>query len=124
MPIDRPREILERHINVGSAKPVSYLPIETIETFLGMSVDTYSAMIKGKGNRCAVFRAEQCCIRSGAVYAYNPEALDKILLEHSHILSEHDWPAVVDAFIAKIAAEWVDSGSPLMSVIRQSFGEK
>ena len=38
-------EILSVHIRVGPSKPVSYLPISTIERVLGMHVDDYTNLI-------------------------------------------------------------------------------
>jgi hypothetical protein len=38
--------ILNAHRRLGPRKPVSYLPIRTIESVLGLSVDEYRAMIE------------------------------------------------------------------------------
>ncbi|CUX54519.1 hypothetical protein AGR7C_Lc20137 [Agrobacterium deltaense Zutra 3/1] len=63
--------ILSRHVQLGSEKPVSYLPLNTIENVLGLTVDTYREMLRAGGNESMLFEDQQCAINSGAVYGYN-----------------------------------------------------
>jgi hypothetical protein len=70
-----------------------------------------------------VFGAEDCCISSGAVYAFNCHYLSKILKDNQTILSEHGWPITPVDFIRRIAAEWVDEENPIMPVVRKAFGD-
>jgi hypothetical protein len=117
------KRLLESHLTVGPDKPVSYLPIRTIEEVIGMSVDRYVSLIEQTGNQYAVFGVTDSCINSGAVYAYNRQGLAKILNENRDVLTQHGWPAAVDDFIRRIASEWLDPGNPITAVIRKSFGE-
>ena len=80
------REMLERHLNVGPKKAVSYLPIRTIEKVIGISINEYVALIEDAGNRSAVFLAADCCINSGAIYAYSPTDKFNIAREPSSSL--------------------------------------
>jgi hypothetical protein len=116
------KQILEEHLKVGPEKPVSYLPVRTIENVIGMSVDAYVALIDDTGNQSAVLPPGRCCINSGAVYAYSPDDLDHILQQNNGLLSEHGWPVERIAFIKKLATEWVD-GPVLDLPVHDDAGE-
>jgi hypothetical protein len=117
------KRILDSHLKVGKEKPVSYLPIKTVEDVIGITIQKYKSMIERLGSRGSVFSAEECCIKSGAVYAYSDVYLDQILKANKDVLSENGWPIVPDDFIRKIASEWLDDESPIMPVVKKAFGE-
>jgi hypothetical protein len=118
------KRTLREHLALGREKAVSYLPIETIEMAIGVSLQTYVALIENAGNRCALLAPENCCIRSGAVYAYRVDALEELLNEHSAILSRHGWPLNSDSFVTRLAADWLDESDPVLPVVRRVFGER
>jgi hypothetical protein len=117
------KRLVDNHLRIGPEKPVSYLPIKTVEKVIGITIQDYMSLIERSGNEGIVFGAEDCCISSGAVYAFNCQYLSKILNDNQTILSEHDWPATPVDFIRRIAAEWIDEESPIMPVIRKAFGD-
>ena len=117
------KRILDTHLNVGTGKPVSYLPIKTVEGVIGITVPVYKSMIENMGNRCSLFSPEDSCINSGAIYAYNDICLDKILHDNVDLLSSNGWPATSEDFIRKIALEWFDDENPVMPIIKKAFGE-
>ena len=96
--------------------------MRTIEDVIGMSVQAYVALMEHAGNSFAVFGAERCCIKSGAVYAYSPTDFGRILRENCCLLTDHGWPIVPADFIKRIASEWLDSEDPVTPVIKQGFG--
>jgi 8-oxo-dGTP pyrophosphatase MutT (NUDIX family) len=116
-------QIVEAHTKVGQTKPVSYLPINTIESVLKLTIDRYESLIRETGAECAIFSESETCIRSGAVFAFDPTALMSVLQANRELLAEHGWPQTPAVFISKIAAQWVDEGHPLISVIRRAFGD-
>jgi hypothetical protein len=116
-------QTLQKHLRVGPDKPVSYLPIRTLETSLGLPVPVYVALIEKSGNTAIVFHPNECCINSGAVYAYSKSDLEHILEIHRVILAEAEWPNEAAVFIQRIAANWLPDDHILMPVIRQAFGE-
>ncbi|MCX7361924.1 MAG: NUDIX hydrolase [Alphaproteobacteria bacterium] len=116
-------EILSAHIRVGPLKPVSYLPISTIERVLEMHVDDYTNLIAQGGASWKVFSESETCIKSGAVFAYSKVDLAVVLDSHIDLLIEHNWPCGCAAFIRMIAAEWLDDQSPLRRVIAAAFGD-
>jgi hypothetical protein len=117
------KRLLDNQLKIGPKKPVSYLPIKTVEKVIGITVQDYMSLIERSGNEGIVFDAEDCCINSGAVYAFSCHYLSKILKDNQTILSKHGWPATPVDFIRRIAAEWVDEESPIMPVIRKAFGD-
>jgi hypothetical protein len=123
LPRDEARRILEIHLNLGPKKPVSYLPLRTIEEIIGLTVPEYVSLIAKSGNKAIVFSPGRCCINSGAVYAYNYLYLSDVLHDDVDTLSKNGWPSDPDTFIVRIAREWVDTGHPVMPIIKKSFGD-
>ncbi len=115
--------VLFRHVRVGPSKPVSYLPISTVQSVLNMTVDDYAHLIKQAGGKVAIFSDAETCIKSGAVYAYSEADLASVLTSHHQLLVEHDWPNTPAAFIKRVASEWLDGRNPLCRVIDTAFGE-
>jgi hypothetical protein len=113
--------ILNAHLRLGPHKPVSYLPIRTIESVLGLSVGEYRAMIEQAGFRCLVIPANESCIASGSVHAYSEFALADLLSAHAIALSEHGWPTSSGAFVRRIATEWLEDGHPVLPIVRIAF---
>jgi hypothetical protein len=119
---DYRRQLLAKHINVGSRKAVSYLPMKTIEGMLGLSIGEYRSLIEQAGNKCAIFSSSESCIDSGAVFAYSVRDLDAILRNHTALLISHAWPVSCEDFIKRIAEEWLEMDDPIMLVIDEAFG--
>jgi hypothetical protein len=117
------RQLLDSHLKVGPDKPVSYLPIRTVERVIGITIPTYVSMIENDGNNYSVLYPERCCINSGAIYVYSYEDLELLLKANEPLLSVHGWPTTPVEFINRIAAEWLDEESPIMPVIRKAFGD-
>jgi len=115
--------ILDSHLNIGSKKAVSYLPLNTVKNVLGISIQKYLSMIKDQGNESLVLLSHECCINSGAIYAYDTSVLQKILKENEKILSANNWPVTPEKFIRRMASEWLEEGDPVLSVIRKVFGD-
>jgi hypothetical protein len=116
------KQILQDHLDLGTTKPVSYLPIATLEKVLGLTASEYAALVEQSGNRVAIFEGVDCCIRSGAIYAYSDDDLAALLVANRTTLQEHRWPTTSTGFIKRLAAQWVDDG-PILPIIRKAFGE-
>jgi len=115
--------ILATHVRVGPFKPVSYLPIDTINKVLNMQADEYARRVEKAGGECVVFSEAETCIKSGAIYAYSEAALASVLENHRGLLVESGWPCTPREFVGKIAAEWLDLHSPLRVVVVAAFGD-
>lgn len=117
------KRILEHHLALGPQKAVSYLPINTIENVLHLTVPIYRSLIADGGHQSLLFADGECCIGSGAIYAYSPDDLGAVLFESRPILASNDWPTSQIEFLKRVAALWVEPGSPILPVIRRAFGE-
>jgi|SRR5215470_337418 len=116
-------QTLRDHIGVGSHKPVSYLPVRTIEDVIGITVAAYGSMVEANGGKCIVVEPDICCIKSGAVYAYSEHELAAILNRNAALLSANGWPSDPDAFIRRLASKWLPDDAPVMKVVKAAFGE-
>lgn len=117
------RDTLAWHLRLGGDKPVSYLPRQTIERVLAMPASAYRSMIEAEGLKCVEVPADVCCIISGAVYAYDEEALRGVLDEHREPLSAHGWPLDPEGFIRRMARVWLDHNDPAMPAVLAAFGD-
>lgn len=117
------KQTLDEHLNLGLHKAVSYLPVKTLETVLGVTVNEYCEMIERAGSKAATFSSSESCVKSGAVFAYDRIGLQTILKDHEDLLAALNWPTSSDDFIRKIATTWYDEDDPVMPVIRAVFGE-
>lgn len=120
---DSLKDILHRHTKLGANKIVSYLPLSTIENVMGISVDTYTSMIEGNGGSYLILGENECCISSGAVYAFLPEELRRILKEHEDILAIAGIECEPTGFIRSIANTWFENGSGITPLLKELFGE-
>jgi hypothetical protein len=115
--------ILKSHLELNARRPVSYLPIKTIEQILKLSVSEYVSLIERSESEAIVFAPENCCIQSGAVYAIRRAELERVLERNRPLLSQHQWPSTPADFVQKIASVWLDKEHPIMPAIRQAFGD-
>src|SRR5450755_2982040 len=102
------KRLLSCNLQLGREKAISYLPIRTIERWIGMSADKYVAKVESVGFEAVALSMQECCISSGAVYAYSRTHLDILLRDNQAILLAHQWPLTSTEFVRRIAAEWLD----------------
>ena len=117
------QETLSTHLHVGRKKPMSYLPIYTIERVIGITISEYRSMAEKLGKQCVVFSADESCIKSGAVYVYCRTALHDILESNRDLLISRGWPTAPGEFIKRIASEWLCPEDPILPVVKRAFGE-
>ena len=80
-----PRESERRELwleleNVGAKKPVGYLPVETIENYIGKNMDEVIQHLQKKGLKTKVFRlvsSSTNCLSGRESEAKDPVAFDK-----------------------------------------------
>jgi len=85
-------------------------------------VPEYLAMIESSGHRGVVLGPDHCRIASGAVYAFSERDLDTLLQSNRDVLLHCGWPVTPEAFVRRVAAEWIEEGE-LLDVIRRAFGD-
>jgi hypothetical protein len=116
------KNILKEHLGIGPNKSVSYLPISTIEKVLGLTTTEYEALVTNAGRVALTLSPEECCVKSGAVYAFSTSDLEAILLENVDILLRHSWPVSPSDFIRRMGATWLGSEDPILPIVQKVFG--
>jgi hypothetical protein len=117
------RRLVERLLEVGPSKPVGYLPLHTIEAFVQPTPHAVAAAATARGLTTAQFGPAECCIKSGALYVYDREALAVLLQERAAAVSAAGLPLDPDRFVARIASVWIEEDHPASSIIAAAFGD-
>ena len=120
---DKLKTLLRSLTEVGSTKLVGYLPLYTIRDFVKLPPETIAADATARGLVAAQFGPDTCCIKSGALYVYDREALAKFLQAQADAVSDAGLPPDPDRFIAHIAAVWYAEDHPAHPIITKAFGE-
>jgi hypothetical protein len=121
---ERRRAFLLRSLTrVGPEKPVGYLPLYTLREIAGVVPATVSAEAVSRGLVAAQFGPGESCIKSGALYLYDRQTLSALLQAHADILVAAGIPTEPDAFVATIAAVWLEPEHPAYPIIAMAFGE-
>jgi len=116
------RRIIDDTLNLGKQKPVSYLPIETVEVILGMDRQEFMKLADARGLHHLVATPDACCIKSGAIFVYDAKTLALLLEKNRNILYRSGWSVDITSFVKRIALEWLDSDHPVAPVVRAAFG--
>jgi hypothetical protein len=89
-----------------------------------MTPELYAEKAKSLHLMSIIVDEKESCIKSGAVYVYSADYLNKLLERSSDILIRNDWPSDNEGFIRTIARNWVEDGHPVMPIIREAFGDR
>ena len=115
--------LLRSLTQVGPAKPVGYLPLDTIRNFAKLSVEAIVSAARTRGLVAVQFGADASCIKSGALYVYDHEALSGLLQAQASALAAAGLPVEPDPFIEHIAAVWYPEDHPAYRIIASAFGD-
>src|ERR1700742_2313163 len=97
--------VLSNLTRVGPDKPIGYLPLYTIRDILVMDPSALARESVTQGFSVAVFQADQCCIKSGALYLYHRSSLEPLLHPASSVLAAGGRPIGPDEFVARTPRE-------------------
>lgn len=117
------REVRRSLESVGPAKPVGYLPFDTIRWLYQTEPEVLSEFHIQRGLAALVLDEDDCCIGSGALYVYDTTALDRVLARNSRLLAGLKLPTLPEPFVRYIAMNWLDESHLAMPVIREAFGD-
>lgn len=120
---DKLSRILNSHLILSKRKSVSYLPKNTIENHIGITLEDYTKMILGNKNKYIIFSDKETYIYSGAIFAYNEEFLGELLENNYNIIVENRWTTNPEEFVKRIAFEWIEDDNPIKKIIKLSFGD-
>lgn len=117
------REVRRSLEGVGPAKPVGYLPFDTIRWLYQTEPEVLSEFYIQCGLAALVVHEDDCCTGSGALYVYDPVALDRVLARNSSLLAGLELPTSPEPFVRFIAKNWLDRGHLAMPTVREAFGD-
>ena len=120
---DKHASVLCDLTRVGPTKALGYLPLQTISRFLGLDVEAVIADARSRGLAVLMLGPEECCIKSGALYVYDPVALNAVLHTSGSTLALVGFPTSPESFIRTIAHDWLDPDDPLMPVVKAAFAD-
>ena len=102
---------------------MGYLPLRTLEKHLSMDIGEVVTSLEGRGLKARTFLADECSINAGALYVYDPVALQNVLNGAVVVLERNGWPAIAESFVECVAKSWVEPSHPVYPVIQQAFGD-
>jgi len=119
--LEKIEKILNNLRMVGEEKPLGYLPISTLREICGMEPQKMREELEAKGLAVIELTEEESRIGSGALYAYDREALGRILESGRSILEKNQWPTEPDEFVRhlKVFAENPD----LYNLVAHTFAD-
>lgn len=97
---------------VGRLKPIGYLPRCAIFNLLELSEDTLISEAALRGLVAISLGPTACCIKGGALYIYDRDALGKLLSAAAETLSACNMAIEPDEFVRQVAATWFDKSHP------------
>lgn len=108
---------------VGPNKPIGYLPLYTLRDVARVTPESVVADAIARGLAAAQFGPGECCIKSGALYVYDPAALSEILRARADTLAAQGMPSNPDRFVAYIAATWLEPSHPAYPIVAAAFDD-
>ncbi len=123
MAAEVPAHVLESLTRVGPEKAVGYLPLSTVQNLLELDVDDVIAGAIARGLKALRLEEGDCCVRSGALYLYDPAALERVLGLAETTLMELGFPIDAEGFVRAIARDWLPYDHPAVPIIRAAFAD-
>lgn len=109
---------------VGLGKPLGYDNFSLLANLSDDDIRGLRNALESRGLKTLVLRGPECAMRHGALYAYDEQALAALLQQRAGILLANNWPTDPEAFVRKIALEWVPEKTPLFDTIADTFNNK
>lgn len=119
-------KLLNDLYQVGPQKPLGYLPIDTLIDICKVNPEHFEQELQNKGLKTLKLNVEESRIAyHGALFAYDENALQKLLNEHQEILEKAGWPSDSEAFVRNLRIRVSnDDNAPLFNLIADAFGDK
>ena len=119
--LERKDEFLEKFYRVGPDKPVSYLPVQTLQEIGAANINELRQEFESKGLAVRLLSDKESGVGSGALYVYDKNALGLLLEKNSGILERESWPTDPDTFIDHLV--YTARDPDLYRVIEDAFGD-
>jgi hypothetical protein len=109
-------------MQVGLRKPLGYVPLYTLKELLRRDPEDIASEVVASGLAAAQFGPDRCCIKSGALYVYDREALAELLQARADVLTASGCSTDPHHFVALIASVWFQHDHPVYPVLVAAFG--
>jgi hypothetical protein len=97
--------------DIGVKKPMAYMPVSNLKA----SIPEVERFLKQKGLQTFISNK---LVKEGALYAFEPAALQTLLNHHKDILHKEGWPSDAKSFALKASQQWASGDMYLPSVAR------
>lgn len=104
-------------LGVGPHKAAGYLPLYNIRDFLKRDPQDLVVELHMRELSARIFHADECPIKSGALYAWDEAAAKRIVKKH--------WAddIEVEEIVSRTATTWFEPHHVLMPLIHELFGD-
>lgn len=118
------QDILSDIYNVGSQKPLGYLPIDTLEDICGVKLAKAEEDLKMIGLKTLRLNRFQSRVADrGALYVYDHDTLAQLLSDNITTLNEYGWPHEPESFIRMLKIS-VPEKNKLYDLIADAYNDK
>lgn len=118
-------KLLDDLRRVGPAKPLGYLPIDTLVHICDVKLEEIEKELKQKGLKTIISSAKECGVtESGALYCYDEEALRQFLEKNREILESEGWPIDPELFVRYSIQFHANGKTDLFDVIADAYDDK
>ena len=119
--IEKHKEVFEDLLNVGSQKPLGYLPIDTMEETIPGST---KRMIQfAKENNLSIHKVNSGYGTMGALFLYDKNTLDSFLKKYETILKNDNIPTNSEDFVKYVDTTEVPENSKSFKIVGKAFGD-
>ena len=115
------QKIIEDLTLVGKDKPVGYISLMKLVGVCGVNVEEFKLELENKGLVVLELSREESSIGGGALYAYDKNALNEVLLSGKSILEQNGWPVEPDEFVRHLNVFAEDPN--LYNLIMKAFAD-
>lgn len=103
---------------VGPHKPLGYLPLDTVK-----DPDGTRRALESRGMSVIVLNQVKSNVASGAMVAYDPKALGRLLKSRRSLLAKSKWPEDPDEFARFHMNHPVPFRTDLFDLIADAYGD-
>jgi hypothetical protein len=117
--------VTEDLLDVGSNKPMGYMPIQTLENCLSKEqIKDLVYELVFKGLTVTFVDENECQVVSGALYAWDQKALTRLLCKNKETLIKERWPTEAETFVRHSMKNSAETMTDLFDLIADAYNDK
>jgi hypothetical protein len=107
---------------VGKDKPLGYLPIGVLTDICKVDIDELKDELEARGLMVLGLNEKESSVMTGALFAYDFEALSRVLKSGRQVLERSGWPTEPEAFVRHLNIV-VRENPDLYALIEDAYGD-